>query len=288
MGQTANQFERRVIIVGVGLIGGSIAAAHRKRFPDAEVIGVGRSSVRLQQAEDAGLVTGYATQYSAELFSGSCLVVVCLPVDMIAEAVLEISRISSTETVITDAGSVKAVICKAVGLDPNAVSRFVGAHPIAGGENGGFEFADPELFCGRVCVVTESQGVKPSAQALQRVSSFWSKIGCQVEVMSDVEHDRVLALTSHLPHVMAAATTSAVGSDNLSMCGSGFRDATRIAAGSPTLWKAILNGNRKQVVAAIIAAELHLVQFRQALESGDAQRLEELLAAAADCRSQLD
>ena len=288
MGQVQIQSEERIVIVGVGLIGGSVAAAYRIRFPDAEIIGVGRSSERLQQAKDAQLITGYATEFASELFAGRCLVVVCLPVDMIGDAVREIAGMSSADVVLTDAGSVKEVICEAVNSDPEAAERFVGAHPIAGGENGGFEYADPNLFDGRVCVVTTQKDGRPSTVNLQRVSDFWKSLGCRIQTMSAADHDRILALTSHLPHVVAAATTSIVGAENLAMCGSGFRDATRIAAGSATLWKAILTGNREYVVSAISAAEQQLAEFRSVLESGDDQRLENLLAQAAECRSLLD
>ena len=288
MGQPQTQSEQRIVIVGVGLIGGSVAAACRVRFPDAEIIGIGRSSARLQQAKDARLITHYATEYTPELFTGRCLVVVCLPVDMIAAAVCEIAGLSSADVVLTDAGSVKGVICDDVSADPCAADRFVGAHPIAGGENGGFEYAAADLFDGRICVVTAEQDGCPATANVRRVSDFWQALGCRIQTMSAADHDRILALTSHLPHVMAAVTTSAVGPDHLAMCGSGFRDATRIAAGSAALWKAILTGNREHVVSAIGVAERQLAEFRTVLEAGDDGRLQDLLAQAAECRAQLD
>jgi len=123
---------------------------------------------------------------------------------------------------------------------------------------------------------------------VKRVSQFWRLLGCEITRMSAEEHDRVLALTSHLPHVIAAATTAAVGEENLRLTGSGFRDTTRIAAGSSSLWKAILAGNRRNVIAAIHRAEEALQEYRTALDQQDDDLVESLLERAAKCRSRLD
>ena len=287
MGKTEFKTENCIIIVGVGLIGGSIAAAWRKRFPDASVIGVGRCAERLKKAKDADLLTDFTVKLTPDHVSRSCLVVLCLPVDMIADAAHEIADISSSDVVITDAGSVKGSICDEVNQDAKTSQKFVGAHPIAGGENGGFEFADPELFEGRVCVVVQEDGTAPVSEPVRRVTAFWENLGCQIRFMSAIDHDQALALTSHLPHVMAAVTATAVSVENIPLCGSGFRDATRIAAGSASLWKTILAGNRDQVVSAIQTAELVLAEFRSALEDRDDARLELLLAEAAKRRAQV-
>jgi prephenate dehydrogenase len=284
MPKTNHNFEDRVIIVGVGLIGGSIAATIRQRFPSCEVIGVGRCEKRLASAKTAGLLTGGTTSLSAELLAQPSVVVICLPVDMIADQVQRIAELSSDGIVITDAGSVKGAICQEVAKDPAAQSLFVGAHPIAGGEQGGFENAEADLFDGRVCVVVDSEDETRTS----RVNRFWQGLGCEVVSMTAGEHDRALALTSHLPHVMAAVTAAAVGVENLPLTGSGFRDATRIAAGDSSLWKAILAGNRTEVISAIVLAEHLLKQYRTALELREDVKVERLLRIAADQRSQLD
>ncbi|GAB5440961.1 MAG: prephenate dehydrogenase/arogenate dehydrogenase family protein [Fuerstiella sp.] len=283
MGQDEAEFESRVVVVGVGLIGGSIAAAIRSRHPGCEVVGLGRNSERLEAAQAAGLLTSYAMETAPELFTGRTLVVVCLPVHLIADAVQQIAAVASADTVITDAGSVKGMICDAVSADPVAAARFVPAHPIAGGEQGGFEFADGYLFDGRVCVIVD--GFDPGNT--QRVSSFWSALGCELKTLSAAEHDRRLALTSHLPHVMAAVTTQVVGSENLPLTGSGFRDTTRIAAGDAQLWRSILAGNRQQVLQALDCAAASLAEFRDRLADGDDDQVEQLLQEAAECRSRL-
>ena len=279
-----SQYERRVIVIGVGLIGGSIAAAVRKRFPDSEVVGIGRSEERLAAAADAGLLTSWATTVSRELLSSSAVVVNCLPVHLIADNVIEVASIASDEVLITDAGSVKGVICEQIDGDARARELFVAAHPIAGGEQGGFEFADADLFEDRVCVIVNSQDSDRTARA----KKFWAGLGCRIMPMTATEHDTKLALTSHLPHVMAAVTTSVVGNDNLPLTGSGFRDATRIAAGDAALWRSILAGNRKCVVESIRSAEDALRKYRTLLEANDDQSVEELLRLAAECRTQLN
>lgn len=287
MSKSKQQNEEHVIIVGVGLIGGSIAAAIRKRFPTTKITGIGRDANRLAGAKAAGLLTDFSTEISTEMLASSCVVVVCLPVHLIADFVKATVKIAQPGTLITDAGSVKSAVCEAVAADPDAGDYFVGAHPIAGGEQAGFEFADPDLFVDNVCVVTPVQGDSPSNDLIQRTTRFWQSLGCRIKTMTPIEHDRVLALTSHLPHVMAAVTTSAVGSDNLSFTGSGFRDTTRIAAGSPSLWKQILLCNTSEVIAAIDQAEKILGQYRKALQHEDGVQIEKLLNAAAECRSGL-
>lgn len=283
MGPETEEFESRVVVVGVGLIGGSIAAAIRARHPHCEVVGVGRSAERLEAAQAAGLLTSWTTEITADVVSDRCLVVVCLPVHLIAETVQQIAAIASGDTVITDAGSVKGIICDAVPAESDAGRRFVPAHPIAGGEQGGFEFADEYLFDDRVCVLVDGYDLKMT----ERVAAFWGGLGCCIHKLTAAEHDHKLALTSHLPHVMAAVTTSVVGPQNLSLTGSGFRDATRIAAGDAALWRSILAGNREQVLQAIDAAMARLGEFRDALANHQDDQMERLLQSAADCRSQL-
>ncbi len=287
MAQVSKKFEDRVIIVGVGLIGGSIAAAIRQRHPECRVTGVGRSEQRLAAAQEAGLLDDWATAVTADMLQRPSVVVVCLPVNMIAAQVCEVASMATEDVLITDAGSVKTGICDQVTMDQKSARLFVGAHPIAGGETGGFENAEADLFHNRVCVITPPQQPEGDDHRIARIIGFWSGIGCTVAQMTPREHDRILALTSHLPHVMAAVMTSVVGPENLPLTGSGFRDATRIAAGSPTLWKEILAGNREQVIAAVQSAEQTLADFRIALIQRDDSRIEALLSKASACRTSL-
>lgn len=285
MATSSDQFAKHVIIVGVGLIGGSIAAAVRKRFPATRVTGIGRDESRLAAAVDAGLINDFATQITPEQLADQTVAVICLPVQLIAAYVKSIAAIAPSTTLITDAGSVKTVICDEIS-GTSAAENFVGAHPIAGGEQAGFEHADPELFVDSVCVLTADPN-SPEPVLMKQAWHFWEGIGCRIQLMSPAEHDRALARTSHLPHVMAAITASAVGEDNLPLAGSGFRDTTRIAAGNASLWKEILIGNSTQIISALDHAETILKAYRTALQETDAEQIEQLLKNAADFRSKL-
>ncbi len=273
--------EKSIVIVGVGLIGGSIAAAVRKRFPECRVIGIGRNPERLKAACDRGLLTECSDQISAASIPEGSLGIVCLPVDQIASAVLQL--IDAGCELITDAGSVKASIYASLGGDSDRT--YVGSHPIAGSEQTGFEHADADLFVNRLCVVTPmyANSIKTA-----RVVSFWKSIGAVVQEMSPDEHDRVLALTSHLPHIIAAVMSGCVAPDQLPFTGTGFRDTTRIAAGSASLWTSILLGNANHCIESIDVAERLLREFRHAISSGDATRLNSLLDASAERRKLLD
>lgn len=269
------------MVVGVGLIGGSIAAAVRRRFPECQVVGIGRNTDRLKRAADAGLLTTWSDQISPTSIPSGSLAVVCLPVDQIAGAVVQLID-AGCETV-TDAGSVKGSVYAALG--EKCDRRYVGSHPIAGSEQNGFEHADPDLFVNRLCVVTPS-GAAPGD--IERVVAFWESIGSSVRQMSPDEHDRILALTSHLPHILASVAADCVAPSLLPFTGPGFRDTTRIAAGSASLWTSILLGNALHCVESIRQAESLLLNFREALATGDSAAVEAMLKSAAERRSQLN
>lgn len=275
-----NFTEQSIVIVGVGLIGGSIAAAVRQRFPECKVIGIGRNRERLKLATERGLLTDWSDQISADAIPGGSLGIVCLPVDQIAGAVQLL--VDADCELVTDAGSVKASVYAA--LDDISRDRFIGSHPIAGSELTGFEHSDAELFVNRLCVVTP---VNATSNNTERIVAFWKSIGATVQQMSPDEHDRVLALTSHLPHILAAVTSGCVTTELLPFTGTGFRDTTRIAAGSASLWTSILLGNAAHCVESIDAAERLLQSFRRAITSGDASTLESLLESAAQRRKSL-
>jgi len=272
--------ERSIVIVGVGLIGGSIAAAVRRRFPECQVVGIGRNRDRLQRAADAGLLTGWSDEISATTLPSGSLAIVCLPVDQIAGAVSQL--LDAGCELVTDAGSVKSSVYAALG--EKGRGHFVGSHPIAGSEQNGFEHADANLFQNRVCVVTPSNA---SSDDVERVVTFWEAIGSSVRQMSPDEHDRVLALTSHLPHVLAAVAADCVDVSLLPFTGTGFRDTTRIAAGSAGLWTTILLGNANHCIDSIRNAENLLRRFRESLSAGDSSAVESLLKSAAERRRQL-
>lgn len=295
--------EESVGIVGVGLIGGSIAAALRARGYKGKIIGSGRNPARLEAARKAGLLDETTTDPPQ-----ASLVVVCTPVDRIARDVRLAAAIAAPGTLITDAGSVKGSICRELaGALPEGVT-FIGAHPLAGSEKQGFEHAHADLFVDALCVlISEDDGVRGHRKAgeprlmrerilderedlrnaLTRAERFWQFLGARVVRMSADDHDRVLARTSHLPHVVAAALAGSLSESDLPFAATGFRDTTRIASGDPELWTAILLANAQCALDAIDSFRDLLDEFRAAIAAGDTTKLESLLDHARSIRAAL-
>jgi prephenate dehydrogenase len=162
---------------------------------------------------------------------------------------------------------------------------FVGSHPLAGSEKRGPEFADADLFAGRLTVLTPNAATDPAA--LDRVAAFWQGLGSRTRIMPPEEHDRALALTSHLPHLLAAALAGMLPVELEPLTATGFRDTTRIAAGDPALWAAIFTHNRIALRSALSGFETRMCDFRTALENNDAAALTDLLVRAKEIRDAL-
>lgn len=269
-------FATSVGIVGVGLIGGSIAAALRKRNFAGRIIGMGRNAARIEQARAARLIDLAVTE--ASQMSSADLSVVCTPVDRIVDDVRSLATHAAESALITDAGSTKAEICGALSAGLPGRTIFIGSHPLAGSEKQGFEHADPDLFVGRVCVLTPNAST-PVAE-LARLRRFWEFLGAEVLEMPADAHDRALAQTSHVPHAAAAAIALTLETANAKLTAGGFRDTTRIAAGDPELWSAIFLSNSQEVAAGIEALERQLSAIRAAVQSKDSSALKKLLELA--------
>jgi prephenate dehydrogenase len=274
-----------VAIAGVGLIGGSLAAALKIRKLVRTVVGVGRDSSRLAEAKSRGLIDD-ATTDLAGAAAVADLLVFCTPVDRIVAGVRAAAAGCRPGTLITDAGSVKGTICRCLAEGLPAGVEFVGSHPLAGSERQGFEHADADLFANRVCVLTPTETT--SRRAGERIRRLWEAIGSSVVEMSPEAHDRAVAETSHLPHVIAAALAAVLAPENAALAATGFRDTTRIASGDPELWRAILLNNADGVLDGLRKYEESLASFRNALEDRNGPRLKELLAEARSRRNSLE
>jgi len=275
---TSSDFElphwRRVAIVGVGLIGGSIALALRKRGLAQQVVGIGRRAAALEAAKAAGTLDEVTTDLATGV-AGADLVVVCAPVGHIAPLVEELAP-HCPHALITDAGSTKAELVARLARSLPKSARFVGGHPLAGGEKSGAHWANADLFVDRKTIVTPAPGTAP--QDVRLTSDLWRSVGAQVLEMSPEVHDRLLASSSHLPHLVAAALSAATPADALALVARGWLDTTRIAAGDPALWQEIFAANRANTLAALTAFEDLLAAFRRALETKNDANLTELLA----------
>jgi prephenate dehydrogenase len=259
-----------VAIVGVGLIGGSIGRTLRARGLADRVVGIGRDAGRLAEARRLGAIDEGTTDAAGGV-AGAEVVVVCTPVDRVAEDVRRAARVAGPEALITDAGSTKAAIVAAVEADPEARRRFVAAHPIAGSERSGVAAARAGLFDGRACVLTPT--ARTPADQLSRARAFWESLGSVVYEMAPEAHDHALALTSPLPHVAAAALAASVPVGLLPLAAGAYRDGTRVAGADASLWTAIFLANREPLADAIGAYRAELDRFAAALQAGDAAAL---------------
>jgi prephenate dehydrogenase len=259
-----------VAIIGVGLIGGSIGLALRSKNLADRVIGIGRDSQRLDEARHLGAIDAFETNL-AEGVAEADVAVVCTPVTRVVEDVLACSRFGPREILITDAGSTKARIVEGVEQDNQARASFVGAHPIAGSERQGAAFARSDLFEGRSCVLTPTQ--RTPMDRLERGRGFWSALGCRIFEVDPIDHDERLALTSHLPHVVAAALAGSVPVDLLPFTAGAYRDGTRVSGADASLWAGIFLENREAVLEALATFEERLGAFREALETEDSARI---------------
>ncbi|MCA9079294.1 MAG: prephenate dehydrogenase [Planctomycetaceae bacterium] len=258
-------------VIGVGLIGGSIALAARQTGAAKRVIGVGRNADRLEQARLAGVID--VGVKSLTDIADADFVVVCTPVDRIVADVLAATAVVRPAAILTDAGSVKGTICRQ--LEQQGVSNFVGSHPLAGSEKGGFEHARADLFQNRLCVVTPVES--SIADHVATIEQFWRQLGMRTERLTPERHDQILALTSHLPHLTASALAALIDDTALPFASSGFRDTTRVAGGDAQLWAAILSQNAAAMQRALTQLTQRLDRFSEVLAHGDTMQLMHLL-----------
>jgi prephenate dehydrogenase len=254
-----------VAIMGVGLIGGSIGLAIRARGLARRVVGIGRDEGRLARARELGAIDA-GTVRAEEGVAAADVVVVCTPVTRIVQDVLDAVAAGPPQMLVTDAGSTKRAIVEGVEADERACSRFVAAHPIAGSERSGVAFARADLFEGRTCVVVRTARTPPDR--LKRAWAFWAALGCRVVEMDPGTHDRALALTSHLPHAVAASLAAAVPAGMLHLAAGAYRDGTRVAAADGNLWTGIFLDNRAALIEAMDAFQAELHALRDALIAG--------------------
>ena len=283
---TDHNWPRRVAVLGVGLLGGSVALSIRRNRPDVVLAGTARDANKCARLTDAGIVDEATTSIEAAC-RDSDVVVVATPVDRIVPLVIESAAASPDNCLITDVGSTKAQIVDQVGQDPVAATKFVGAHPIAGSEKTGFQHARADLFDGKVVVLTP--GEQNDSQQIQRSSDFWHWIGGEIHTMSAAEHDTHLAAISHVPHLVSALVTRLATDQSLPLAGSGWQDITRVAAGDPAMWTAICRQNRTAILSELERLSVELDQLKRTLDqagSGSEEAVHHWLAEAKRIKEQ--
>jgi len=280
----APRFER-LAVLGLGLLGGSVAWAARTRRVAGEVVGYGRRGEPLQRALAQGLVDRIAADPAAAV-AGADLVVLASPIGAMAELLSAAAPGLQPGVLVTDVGSVKAPLAETLPglLPPGAI--YVGSHPMAGSHERGAAHARPDLLEGAVCVVAETP--QTPAAALGRIDSFWRALGARVVRRDPAGHDREVAWISHVPHAVAFAFVQALveapeGARELA--GPGFRDFTRIGRSDPELWSEILIANGKALAGPLARVGERLAELARLIEAGDADGAMRWLAEA---RASLD
>ena len=274
---------RKISIIGVGLLGGSLGLAARRRKLACEIAGYVRRESSLADCERAGAVD-YATIDLLAAVSQADLVVLCTPLAQMPALARQLLPALKRGTIVTDVGSVKAEVVRELeAIIGKSGAHFVGAHPMAGGEKMGVLASRADLYEQALCVITPTGKSNPSA--VRKLTRFWRAIGARTLVLEAAHHDLLVSRTSHLPHILAAALASQVldprqPAAQADLCAAGFRDTTRIASGSPEMWRDISLANRKHITRSLDGFIGELKKFQAALRRGDQTEIETFFATA--------
>jgi prephenate dehydrogenase len=271
---------KKVGIVGVGLIGGSLGLAIKKYKVAKEVIGIVRRKKTAQQAIRRKVVD--IASRNLNLLKDADLVILATPVCKIKEIAPSVSKVVKGECILTDVGSTKKeIVLKLEKLFPN----YIGSHPLAGSQNAGLNFADADIFKSSLCIITPTRKTPP--EVIRKITVFWNKIGAKVSLLSPSLHDKILSYTSHLPHMVAFALMELIPSNYLNYSATGLRDTTRIALSSPELWRDIFISNRKEILTSLREFGNKLYTLENLLSQRDVKSLYLFLKKAQRKRSKL-
>ncbi len=273
----------KITLVGVGLLGGSLGLAVKRRGLARQVAGYVRREASVQECAQAGAVDFATTDLLAAAWEAD-LVVLCTPLAQMRMLVEQMLPALKRGAIVTDVGSVKASVVKNLeSLVASAGAHFVGSHPMAGAEQMGVASARADLFESATCIVTPTKRTHPAA--LRQVEQLWQSVGGRGMSLTPENHDVLVSRSSHLPHVVAVALAASVldpkhPKHQAVLCGNGFRDTTRIASGSPEMWRDIALANRRNLVRALGGFVAELQQFKRALGKSDANAIAKFLETA--------
>jgi prephenate dehydrogenase len=278
---------QQITLVGVGLLGGSLGLAARQRRLASRVVGAVRRPASIKECEATGACDKAELDIQAAV-RGADLIIFCTPLWQMRELAERMLPAVKREAVVTDVGSVKgSVVAELEPIFAKAGAQFVGSHPMAGAEKTGVGAAQADLFQKAICVVTPTAA--SNAAAVARIEDFWRSVGAVPLRMSPDTHDDLVSRSSHLPHVVASELASYVLSpvhpeEQGMLCANGFRDTTRIASGSPEMWRDICLSNRVNLARVLGVFIEDLQEFRIALDHGDTKAVEEFFAKAKERR----
>lgn len=278
----------KITIIGVGLIGGSIGLAVKKRKLAKVVCGVGRRASSLKNARRRGAVDT-VTLDLREGIKGADLIIIATPISLIAEYLLRIaglSGIAKKGLVITDAGSTKGFVVSKAGQILPKWMHFVGGHPFAGSERSGVKNASAELFCGANVFLTPVKNT--NITALRKIRAFWCAVGSEAVIISPRKHDELVAAVSHLPHIAAAALVNSVAAKDAGFASSGFCGTTRVAAGDPLMWRDICLSNKNNILRSVEKFKKRLDVLAKAIKKEDVRNLMQQFESAKKKRERLN
>jgi prephenate dehydrogenase len=278
---------KRVAVIGVGLVGGSLAAALRRAGAALSLVGYDRDGQALERATALGVIDA-AADSASEAARGAELIVVAVPVRAIGPVLHDVALAMDPAAVVTDVGSTKGDVIRTAREELRGhFARFVPGHPIAGRETSGVDAATADLFKGARIVLTPEPETAP--EAIDAVRGAWVAAGGRVATLSAADHDRIFAAVSHLPHLLSFALVSEIAerpnaAELFGFAAGGFRDFTRIAASSPEMWRDISLQNREALLAELDRYGARLAVFRELIERGEGTGLQRLMSEARSAR----
>jgi cyclohexadieny/prephenate dehydrogenase len=268
---------KKLALIGFGLIGGSIARGAREQGLAAEIVTTARSAKTRARVAELGIVDA-VVETNAQAVKDADLVILCIPVGACGAVAEEIGPYLAPGVIVSDAGSVKGAVVKEMAPHLPASAHFVPAHPVAGTEHSGPDSGFAELFINRWCILTPPEGT--DAGAVERLRTFWAALGARVEIMTPDHHDLVLAITSHLPHLIAYTIVGTAdelaqvtSSEVIKFSAGGFRDFTRIAASDPTMWRDVFLANKDAVLEMLGRFNEDIAALTRAIRRGDGEAL---------------
>ena len=271
----------KVAIVGVGLVGGSIALAIKNKGLAKEVIGVSRHKKTLLLAKRMGAIDKGALDLN--IIRDADLVILATPVSAITKLAAKISKIVKKECLITDVGSTKqAIVSELERIFPN----YVGSHPLAGSEKRGILNADPRILKDSLCIFTPTGNTNKAAQ--EKIARFWSMLGARVVYLTSGVHDRILSFVSHLPHLVAFSLIDTVPSSYLKFASAGLKDTTRVAASDSEIWSDIFLSNKNNILESIDIFQANLSKIKSAIQKKDKEQLISIFKLAKRKRESLN
>jgi len=276
---------RRVAIVGVGFMGASLGLAIKKKGLARQIVGIGHHEDSLKEAQRLGAIDEATLDFNKGII-GADLIVLATPVNTILDFIEILGKEHRRGCIITDLGSTKAMIVERAEKVLHHSLLFVGSHPLVGSEKKGPKNATSQLYEGGVCVMTPTD--KTNRLAKEKIKQFWSQLGSSVKFMLPGEHDQVFAYISHLPHLTAFALMKAMPDEFLPHATQGLKDATRIAASDPQVWRDIALSNHKSILKALDEAVKVLAAMRRAIVARDQEALTDIFKQARAKREGLD